>query len=595
MDTSPVLSEYVDRLQQLGTSFRKLRRHHAVAATGLTIAIILFLILSFYALRQRVPPWWPLLAVPPIVVSAVCCQRVKDGLSKTRRLTRFYEHGLQRLNGMWVGNGFAGDEFDDPDHLYAKDLNVLGRGSLFELLCIARTAAGRKRLADYLLETPTLGEAIERQNAVRELQSRIDLREETTLLGKFEFSEVAVESFEDWLSSPVAPTNQYLHLIAALTSSLTAVIVLAGVVGLLSLVQVVIWISPFVLFHSIVGFIFKRRVNQMTDMLRGVWMDTRVLREGLQLLEVQEFRSARLREILDLIHNSSKSVRRLEQLVGGFYERNKEWFYFPSMLLLLGTQLYMAIEEWRARNGTALRSWLTAWAEFEALNSLANYAWENPSCTYPQLVSGKACFEAQKLGNPLIDNTLCVPNDIELNSKSRFYLVSGSNMSGKSTLLRTIGLNSVLALAGAPVRAQVLRLSQLSICASLSVVDSLMNGKSRFLAEVERLRHTIELAGRNGHVLFLVDEILGGTNSRDRRKASEAVIRALVDHRAIGALSTHDMALTEIAEIEGLGGVNVHMGSRNESDPMDFDYLLKPGATKESNALAIARLAGVPV
>jgi DNA mismatch repair ATPase MutS len=168
-------------------------------------------------------------------------------------------------------------------------------------------------------------------------------------------------------------------------------------------------------------------------------------------------------------------------------------------------------------------------------------------------------------------------------------------MSGKTTLLRAIGLNAVLAFAGAPVCARVLRLSRLSVCASLSVVDSLLNGKSKFMAEVDRLRQILEAAIRDVPVLFLIDEIFGGTNSRDRRAAAEAVVRTLVNRGAIGALSTHDLALSEIADLEELGGVNVHTGSRDGRDPMDFDYRLKPGVTNEANALAIARMAGVPV
>jgi DNA mismatch repair ATPase MutS len=167
-------------------------------------------------------------------------------------------------------------------------------------------------------------------------------------------------------------------------------------------------------------------------------------------------------------------------------------------------------------------------------------------------------------------------------------------MSGKSTLLRAIGLNAVLAFAGAPVRARVLRLSELSIFASISIVDSLLSGKSKLLVEVDRLRQAIEAAAKQS-VLFLVDEIFSATNSRDRRVAAEAVVRTLVNRGAIGALSTHDLALTEIAGSGGMGGVNVHMSSRNELAPMDFDYRLKPGITSETNGLAIARMAGVPV
>jgi DNA mismatch repair ATPase MutS len=333
----------------------------------------------------------------------------------------------------------------------------------------------------------------------------------------------------------------------------------------------------------------------MLDCLRPVAVETRVLQEGLQLLERTQFQSAKLRLLSGQVRKGSASIRKLQLLLETLAERDKEWFYAVGRLLLIGTQLCGAAERWRRQHGQSLRVWLDAWAEFEALNALAGYSYENPDNTFPEFRNGKACFNAKGIGHPLLPATSCVVNDVELNQESPFYVVSGSNMSGKSTLLRSIGLNAVLAFAGAPVRASALQLSGLSIFASLSIVDSLLNGKSKFLAAVERLRQAIKSAVENRPVLFLVDEILSGTNSRDRRIAAEAVVRTLVNRGAIGALSTHDLALTEIASSEGMCGVNVHMCSKNERDPMDFDYLLKLGVTREANALAIARMAGVPV
>jgi len=287
---------------------------------------------------------------------------------------------------------------------------------------------------------------------------------------------------------------------------------------------------------------------------------------------------------------------RYSAVLGIVFGQKADWsdVMMTSLLLLGGTQLCMAVEQWRIEHRAALRGWLDAWAEFEALNALANYAYENPENTFPDFSTEGARFEAEGLGHPLLPRASCVGNDVQLNRESRFYVVSGSNMSGKSTLLRAIGLNAVLALAGAPVRARALRLSRLSVCASVSVVDSPLNGKSKFMAEVDRLRHTIQVALEGESVLFLIDEIFGGTNSRDRRVAAEAVVRTLVNQGAIGALSTHDLALSEIAASD-LRGVNVHTGSRDGSDPMDFDYRLKPGVTTEANAVAIARMAGVPI
>jgi DNA mismatch repair ATPase MutS len=331
----------------------------------------------------------------------------------------------------------------------------------------------------------------------------------------------------------------------------------------------------------------------MLGWLRPMSVETPVLRQGLLLMEETQFRSAKLRRLREQVCNGSGSIRKLERLLDALDQRNKDWFYVPSRAFAAGTQLCMAIEQWRKEHAESLKLWLGAWAEFEALNALAAYSYENPDHTFPEFRSGAAHFDAREMGHPLLAHGSCIANDVDLSRKCPFYVVSGSNMSGKSTLLRAVGLNAVLAFAGAPVRARALRLSGLTIVASAAVVDSLLSGKSKFLAEVDRLRLAIESAVPDRPVLFLVDEILSGTNSRDRRIAAEAVVRTLVERGAIGILSTHDLALTEIAR--GMGGVNMHMGSRNEGDPMDFDYRLKPGVTTETNALSIARMAGVPV
>jgi DNA mismatch repair ATPase MutS len=320
-----------------------------------------------------------------------------------------------------------------------------------------------------------------------------------------------------------------------------------------------------------------------------------VAREGIELIAAQSFRSKKLRSIQGLVKQEAASIlRRLEKLTTALAECDKDFFDLPSRPLIIRTQICFAIEEWRRRHGGDLRVWLDAWAEFEALASISGYAWENPADPFPEFENSNATFVACGIGHPLIPSAGCVRNNISLINESRFYVVSGSNMSGKSTLMRSVGLNAVLAKAGAPVRAYSLRLSNLAVFASLSVVDTILEGKSRFFAEVERVRQTLESA-RLTPVLFLIDEILSGTNSQDRRIASEAIVRALIALGAIGVLSTHDLALTEIAELSGLQGSNVHMGSRSGENVMDFDYLLKPGATTETNALAIAAMMGVPL
>jgi len=225
--------------------------------------------------------------------------------------------------------------------------------------------------------------------------------------------------------------------------------------------------------------------------------------------------------------------------------------------------------------------------------ALANYAHEHPENTFPQLALGQAAFMAKSLGHPLLPRDKCVRNDIALNTQNRFYVISGSNMAGKSTLLRSIGLNAVLAYAGAPVVAANLTISRFTICASLGVHDSLLDGKSKFLAEINRLKQALIVPGDKPPVLFLIDEMLAGTNSIDRKTIAEAFVKIMIEQGAVGALSTHDLALTNLASSSGMDGTNVHMASADDTDPLNFDYLLKSGAVTQSSALAIATLAGL--
>ena len=315
-------------------------------------------------------------------------------------------------------------------------------------------------------------------------------------------------------------------------------------------------------------------------------------REGLELLAAEQFASPKLAALTSEVASAGTVIRLLKPWFTILEERTKDWFYLPSLWLLLGTRSAMAIESWRLHHGGSLRRWLDAWAEFEALNSLACYAHENPEDCWAELDAGTAHLTAEGLGHPLIPRDTCVPNDVNLGNSYSFCLLSRSHMSGKSTLMRSIGVAAVLAFAGAPVRARSLSLSVMRICASVSIVDSLREGKSKFLAEVQRLREILQLSS-SGPALFLIDEIFSGTNSPDRRAAADAVVGTLADRGAIGMVSTHDITLAAIATH---GGANLHMGSREGSEnPLDFDYKLKPGVTTESNALAIARMVGVPV
>jgi DNA mismatch repair ATPase MutS len=285
-------------------------------------------------------------------------------------------------------------------------------------------------------------------------------------------------------------------------------------------------------------------------------------------------------------------LRRLTDLLDA---RRNQLFAPLAALFLWGTQIGLAVERWRLQWGSVLEDWLVAAGEFEALASLSGYAYENPDAIFPEICDGEPELRARALGHPLLPNDKCVRNDLELGGERRALIISGSNMSGKSTYLRTAGCNILLALAGAPVRAASLRLTPLAIAASIQISDSLLEGTSHFYAEIKRLRQVVKLSQSGLPVLFLLDEILHGTNSHDRRIGASAVVKGLVERGALGLVTTHDLALAKIADEMAPAIENVHFQDHLEQGRMAFDYRIREGVVEKSNALELMRAVGLDV
>ena len=286
------------------------------------------------------------------------------------------------------------------------------------------------------------------------------------------------------------------------------------------------------------------------------------------------------------------------RLVERLDARRNQLFAPVAALLLWTTQIGLALERWRADLGPRLGGWIETVGTFEALASIARYAYENPDHVMPELTAEGPCFEAESLGHPLIPAARRVANDLLLAREPQALVVSGSNMSGKSTLLRAAGVAAVLAQAGAPVCAASLRLSTLRVGASIRIVDSLQEGASHFYAEIQRMRQVMELAegSAEGHAFFLLDEIFHGTNSHDRGIGAEAVLRGLLERDAIGLVTTHDLALASVADALAPRAQNVHFEDHvDDGGRIAFDYRMRPGVVTKSNALALMRAVGLPV
>ena len=593
---SRVVTEYSDKLETFQSEIfnSQLRQYRMLAALA-GLAILFAALFSMTLVTKAAPAIF--LAVPCIGISWVIQQygRSRRASAHFAQQCGFYERGIDRMTGNWRGKGIIGKEFARDNHLFQNDLNIIGDGSLFELLCTTRSEAGAERLACYLLDPAELEETKARQEAVLELRDATALREEIAVLGKYQFQECRAHTLRDWLGAPVLRVHRAIPAFLLVSSSVSLLFAFLCFVMLCSWIQLASLLISLLITQTSICCVLSSRIRPSLKTLEALTDDFVVLRQGLELMQRQSFRSAKLGMLVQRVckESAASKIGKLERLLRAISQREKEWFYVPSLLLAVGTQLALRVERWRAQNRDDLKDWLDAWAEFEALSALACYAYEHPRDVFPEFADGVAVFEAKELGHPLLSEEGCIGNDIVFNDEARFYVISGSNMAGKSTFLRAIGVNAILASAGAPVRALSARISSFTVCASISIADSLLDGKSKFLTEVERLRDAISCTAGAKPVLFLIDEILSGTNSRDRRAAAECVVRALIGTRAVGALSTHDLILAEIAEIPGLRGANMHMESKNPDNPLDFDYLLKAGASRRSNALAIIRMMSI--
>jgi len=540
--------------------------------------------------------WWWLLAPLAAFTGAVIWHaRVIRARELAERGVAFYERGLARIEDRWAGGGNAGDSFLAASHPYAADLDLFGRGSLFELLCTARTRPGESTLARWLCRPADPRVVRARQTAIEELRPMLDLRERLALVGEEIRAELDPDELAEWARAEPLLVERWPTLIAPLL----------GATNLLTLLASISINAAFPAFlvsatlSAALALYFRPRAHRVLAGIDRPERELELLSQILSLLEAQPFRSPLLVEIRSALQAQglppSKRIARLARLAQMNDSRRNMIFAPLSALLLLGTQFAFAVERWRRTTGDAVERWLQAAGQIEALSSLAGYAFEHPADPFPEIIDGGACFEGTALGHPLLPQDRCVRNDVLLREDLQLFLVSGSNMSGKSTLLRTVGVNAVLALAGAPVRAAGLRLSPLAIGASMRVIDSLQEGISHFYAEIKRLSGIVEIGEASPPLLFLLDEILHGTNSHDRRVGAEALIRGLVDQGSIGLVTTHDLALARIADDLGQRAVNVHFEDHIEGDRIAFDYKLRPGVVTKGNALTLMRNVGLKV
>jgi hypothetical protein len=587
-------TEYSSRLHhlKLQQSTHDLR-HKRLGYIKLLIVLSVLAILAVSLTSHTLSLLWLLPSAIAFIALEFAHSHVLGARDRCAVLISFYQRALARLNNQWQGTGESGEAFLDPAHPYARDLDIFGKGSLFELLCTARTSAGQQILADWLQQPASLDEISARQQAITELNPQLDLRAQLAVLAHGVRSKVRPAALTFWAEAPPVLNPKPARFIALFLC-------------LLWLSTIVIWaiwnLWEFTLLIAAVNLIAHSRFKPHIERIVAAEQfedDLQLLAAVLHLIETNPFSSPRLIKLKSALSTAgvppSHSIHKLRRLIESLESRRNLALAPMDPFVLWSAQLAFAIELWRQKIGPTIRSWLAAVGEMEALMSLATFAYEHPADVFPEFTPGPAFYQAEALAHPLLPSQHAVANDLTLGDAFRVIIISGPNMAGKSTLIRAIGINAVLAQCGAPVRARKLRLSQLQLAASICILDSLQGGVSRFYAEISRLKLMVELTQGPLPVLFLLDELLGGTNSHDRRIGAEAIVKILVEKNAIGLLTTHDLALTRMADDMNGQARNFHFEDRLEHNQLHFDYKLTPGVAQSSNALNLMRSIGLPL
>jgi hypothetical protein len=589
-------TEYIRRLNRREQQLAGIRALHRRLWGYLIVAILAGLAIAYVAHSSRpsFPPWVGLPSVCALFIFQALTKNARRH-SRIQRIVSFYDLGLARLRWHWQGRGIGGEEFRPDEHPYASDLDLFGTGSVFELLCTARTGVGRSKLAHWLLQAGEYGEVSERQLAISELRGRLELREDWASAGGDALEQSDSSAIRAWADAPGIEFRPFERTLASTLPMCFIALSILGFAGFLGH-HWALMIGGQVVLSGLLAVFSLKKTRSVTANLAMPSSELALMAPLLSRIEIERFQCTLLKslqaQLMGPSGKASEQIRKLSSLAWLLDLRRFEHFAAIAAFVLLGTNLAILIERWRQRNSVRLTAWLDSIGQIEALLCLARYSYENPDYTFPILkTQSAALFQAEGLGHPLLDSG-CVRCDISLTQGTPLIMVSGSNMSGKSTLLRSVGVNAVLANAGAPVRATRLVISPFQVGCSISVHDSLSQAKSRFQAEVERLKRILDLSA-GGKVLFLLDEVLGGTNSHDRYLGARAVVERLMRSGAVGFITTHDLSLTEIVRNLGDRAINVHFEEHYEEGEMRFDYRMRAGVLPRSNGLHVMAALGI--
>jgi len=500
-----------------------------------------------------------------------------------------------------------GVDFFNENHPYTDDLDIFGKGKLFQYLNRSSTIFGKRRLAEYLNNAYQFrDEILTRQQAIRELSEKIDFRHE---LQRIFFEKQAEENdltlLMEWLGSDPSLVKQtdrritgWLKFMKVISYALPGVTIISIVLAFTGMVHYHLPIS-LILLQLVVVYAFDRRTRMVHQKITSLFRILQKYALALSLIEKASFNinfNKRLQDDLKLNEQDAPSqiIRRFSQLLKWMDENlNLIFSVIMNGLLMFNIHILIAVEKWRLKYRNLIPEWFAVLSEFEALSGLAAFSFNNPYFVFPELKSGEFMLKAENVGHPLIPVDTCVTNDFEITGWKQFYIITGANMSGKSTFLRAIGTNYILAMLGAPVFAEKFIFTPVEIHSSIRTNDSLVKGESYFYAELKCLKEIIGELEQGRRKLILLDEILKGTNSSDKQSGSIALIKQLMKYDVVGIFATHDIAISALIDTYPDHIRNLCFEISIENDRMEIDYKLRPGVCKNLNASYLMKKMGI--
>ena len=519
----------------------------------------------------------------------------KEAISHHERLIAINEQELRYLQHQYTHQK-DGSEFYKDEHSYAGDLDIFGRASLYQFINRTHSQQGNQLLADWLL-TPATPQVIqERQKALQELMHQTNWRQELQAHGSSSTITVDTEKkMEEWLEEE----NQFIH--KKIWHIIRYIFPVIATSTLLCFLFDVITYQRFLqslLVFTIIAFAITRLIVPLYRKLNKITRQMEVLSNSIACIENAPFNDSLLTNLKQQFHSgnnkASHQILQLKNIFNRFdYRLNPVVFIPLNVFLLWDLQQVLQLEKWKQKNNQQINHWFRALAEMETLSSIATLAFNHPHWSFPILQPNEPVFDAVQLGHPLIEPQKNVLNDFTTKGNEQINLITGSNMAGKSTFLRSVGVNMVLACMGAPVCAKQLTVSPLKVMSSMRIKDNLEESTSTFYAELKKLKQIIDAINNNEPVFILLDEILRGTNSNDRHTGSKALIKQLLQHKATGILATHDLELANLANDYPATVHNYHFDVQVNADELYFDYKIKRGVCQSMNASILMKKIGI--